>query len=444
MKVKLSDRLPVVVIVGRPNVGKSTLFNRLVGKREAIVDSVSGVTRDRNYGEVEWAGKIFNLIDTGGFIPNSENVFEKAIAEQVNTAIQESDAIIFLLDAYDGVTPVDKMIGNLLRKSNKPVYVVVNKVDSNEKENYSHDFFELGFDKLYTISAQLGRKIGDFLDELTKDFPENLSYLEKRSDIPRFAVVGKPNVGKSSFVNAILGYDKHIVTEIPGTTRDAIDTKIKFHGREIVLIDTAGLRRRSKIKENIEFFSVLRTLKALDRCDIAIVLIDATQGIEKQDQRILNEAIKRKRGIVLAINKWDLIEKDDKTARKFELAIKEILGEHNYIPILFISAITKQRIYKVIEISLKVLEEWKKKISTSVLNEFLEKTFRAISLPSSPTGKEIKIKYGVQIKSAPPVFTFFTNEPKYIPEHIKRFIENKLREEFGFMGVPLTILFKRK
>lgn len=444
MKVKISDRLPVVVIIGRPNVGKSTLFNRLVGKREAIVDSVSGVTRDCNYGEVEWAGKIFNLIDTGGFVPNSENVFEKAIAEQVNAAIQESDAIIFLLDAYDGVTPVDKMIGNLLRKSNKPVYVVVNKVDSNEKENYSHDFFELGFDKLYTISAQQGRKIGDFLDELTKDFPQNLEYLEKKSDIPRFAVVGKPNVGKSSFVNAILGYDKHIVTEIPGTTRDAIDTKIKFYGQEIVLIDTAGLRRRSRIKESIEFFSVLRTLKALDRCNIAIVLVDAAQGIEKQDQRILNEAIKRKRGIVLAINKWDLIEKDDKTASKFEIAIKGILGEYNYIPILFISAITKQRIYKVIEISLKVLEEWKKKISTSVLNEFLEKTFRIISLPSTPTGKEIKIKYGIQLKSAPPVFTFFTNEPKYIPDHTKRFIENKLREEFGFMGVPLTVLFKRK
>jgi GTPase len=437
-------KVPVVVIVGRPNVGKSTLFNRLIGRREAIVDSTSGVTRDRNYGEVEWCGKVFNLIDTGGFVPDSDNVFERAIAEQINAALQESDAIIFLLDANDGVTPVDRMIANLLRKSNKPIYVVVNKVDNSEKESLSADFYELGFDKIYTISAQLGRKIGDFLDILTKDFPKNLEIVEEKEETPKFAVVGKPNVGKSSFVNALLGYDKHIVTEIPGTTRDAIDTKIKYYGREITLIDTAGLRRRSKIAESIEFFSVLRTLKALDRCNVAIVLIDATQGIEKQDMRIINEAIKRKRGIIIAVNKWDLIEKDDKTARKFELALRDILGEYNYIPIVFISAFTRQRIYKVIEIALKILDEWNKKISTSQLNDFLERTFRTISLPSTPTGKEIKIKYGTQIKSGPPVFAFFANEPKYIQDHTKRFIENKLREEFGFIGVPLTLIFKRK
>lgn len=437
-------KIPVVVIVGRPNVGKSTLFNRLVGKREAIVDKTSGVTRDRNYGEVEWCGKVFNLIDTGGFVPDAENVFERAIAEQINAALQESDAIIFLLDAYDGITPTDKMIANMLRKSNKPVYVVVNKVDTVDKENFSADFYELGFDKIYTISAQLGRKIGDFLDVLTKDFPENLNVLEEKDELPKFAVVGKPNVGKSSFVNALLGYDKHIVTEIPGTTRDAIDTKLKYYCREISLIDTAGLRRRSRITESIEFFSVLRTLKALDRCKVAIVIIDATQGLEKQDLRIINEAIKRKRGIVIAVNKWDLIEKDDKTARKFELSIKETLGEYNYIPIIFISALTKQRIYKVIEIALQVLEEWNKKIPTSQLNEFLEDAFRTFSLPSTPTGKEIKIKYGTQIKTSPPVIAFFSNEPKYIQDHTKRFIENKLREQFGFVGVPLTLIFKKK
>ncbi|MGB9665048.1 MAG: ribosome biogenesis GTPase Der, partial [Ignavibacteria bacterium] len=323
-------------------------------------------------------------------------------------------------------------------------YVVINKVDNADKESLSADFYELGFEKIYTISAQLGRKIGDFLDILTKDFPENVDLLDEKEETPKFAVVGKPNVGKSSFVNALLGYDKHIVTEIPGTTRDAIDTKIKYYGREITLIDTAGLRRRSRISESIEFFSVLRTLKALDRCNVVIILIDATQGIEKQDMRIINEAIKRKRGIIIAVNKWDLIEKDDKTARKFEIALKEILGEFNYIPIVFISALTKQRIYKVIEIALKILDEWYKKIPTSQINDFLERTFRAISLPSTPTGKEIKIKYGTQIKSGPPVFAFFANEPKDIQDHTKRFIENKLREEFGFVGVPLTLIFKRK
>jgi GTP-binding protein len=437
-------KIPVVVIVGRPNVGKSTLFNRLIGRREAIVDSTSGVTRDRNYGEVEWCGKVFILIDTGGFVPDSDNVFEKAIAEQINAALQESDAIIFLLDAYDGITPIDRMIANLLRKSNKSIFVVVNKVDDADKENLSAEFYELGFDKIYTISALLGRNIGDFLDTLTKDFPQNIDLVEEKEETPKFAVVGRPNVGKSSFINALIGFDKHIVTEIPGTTRDAIDTKIKFYGQEITLIDTAGLRRRSRIAESIEFFSVLRTLKALDRCNVAIVLIDATQGIEKQDMRIINEAIKRKRGIIIAVNKWDLIEKDDKTAKKFEVAIREILGEHYFIPIVFISALTKQRIYKVIEISLKILEEWNKKISTNQLNEFLERTFKTISLPSTPTGKEIKIKYGTQLKSGPPVFAFFANESKYIQEHTKRFIENKLREEFGFVGVPLTLIFKRK
>lgn len=437
-------RIPVVVIVGRPNVGKSTLFNRLVGRREAIVDSTSGVTRDRNYGEVEWCGKVFNLIDTGGFVPDSDDVFERAIAEQIKAAIEESDAIIFLLDAYDGITPVDRMIANQLRKSNKPIYVVINKVDTADKENLAADFYELGFDKIYTISAQLGRKIGDFLDTLTQDFPENKDLYDVKLDAPRFAVVGKPNVGKSSFVNALLGYDKLIVTEIPGTTRDAIDTTIKYYGREIILIDTAGLRRRSRIVESIEFFSVLRTLKVLDRCNIAIILIDATQGIEKQDMRIINEAIKRKRGVVVAVNKWDLIEKDSKTARKFEVALKEILGELNYIPIVFISALKKQRIYRVIDLSLNILEEWSKKIPTSQLNNFLEKTFRNISLPSTPTGKEIKIKYGTQIRTSPPVFAFFTNEPNHIPEHTKRFIENKFREEFGFIGVPLTFVFKKK
>lgn len=437
-------KIPIVVIIGRPNVGKSALFNRLVGKRDAIVDKVSGVTRDRNYGEVEWCGKIFNLIDTGGFVPDSENVFEQAIIEQIDAAVIECDSIIFLLDVNDGVTPVDQLIANQLRKSNKPVYVVANKTDSAGKENLVPAIYELGFDSVYNMSGLFGRNVGDFLDILTENFPLNTDLISETSSIPRYAVVGRPNVGKSSFVNSLLGFNRNIVTDIPGTTRDSLDSTLKYYGKEIILIDTAGLRKRSRIDENIEFYSVLRTLKSLDRCDIAIVLIDANWGIEKQDMRIINEAVKRKRGIVLCINKWDLIEKDDKTAQQFEKTLISQLGELNYIPVIFISALTKQRIYKVIDLSFQILDEWSKKISTSDLNDFIEKTFRNISLPSTATGKEVKIKYGVQVKSSPPIFSFFVNDPKSIQENTKRFIVNKIRGEYGFAGVPLTVLFKQK
>lgn len=437
-------KIPIVVIVGRPNVGKSTLFNRLIGKRDAIVDKTSGVTRDRNYGEVEWCGKIFNLIDTGGFVPDSENVFEKAIVEQIDEAVDESDAILFLVDANDGVTPIDKLIANRLRRSEKPVYLVVNKIDSSEKENLANAFYEIGFRELYNLSGLFGRNVGDFLDVLTKDFPSNAEFLDETSEIPRFAVVGRPNVGKSSFVNAVLGIERNIVTDIPGTTRDSIDSNLKYYDKEIILIDTAGLRRRTRVEESIEFYSVLRTLKALDRCDVSIILLDAELGLEKQDFRIINEAVKRKRGIIICVNKWDLIEKDDKTARNFEIALREKLGEYDYIPIVFISCLTKQRVFKVIELSLNILEEWSKKISTSELNEFIDRTFRNISLPTTLTGREVKIKYGVQVKSSPPVFSFFVNEPKAIHDNTRRFIENKLRAEYGFEGVPLTLLFKNK
>ncbi len=437
-------KIPIVVIVGRPNVGKSTLFNRLIGKRDAIVDKTSGVTRDRNYGEVEWCGKIFNLIDTGGFVPDSENVFEKAIVEQIDEAVDESDAILFLVDANDGVTPIDKLIANRLRRSEKPVYLVVNKIDSNEKENLANAFYEIGFGELYNLSGQFGRNVGDFLDVLTKDFPSNAEFLDETSEVPRFAVVGRPNVGKSSFVNAVLGIERNIVTDIPGTTRDSIDSNFRYYGKEIILIDTAGLRKRTRVEESIEFYSVLRTLKALDRCDVSIILLDAELGLEKQDFRIINEAVKRKRGIIICVNKWDLVEKDDKTARNFEVALREKLGEYDYIPIVFISCLTKQRVFKVIELSLNILEEWSKKISTSELNGFIDRTFRNISLSATLTGREVKIKYGVQVKSSPPVFSFFVNEPKAIHDNTRRFIENKLRAEYGFEGVPLTLIFKTK
>lgn len=437
-------KVPVVVIVGRPNVGKSTLFNRLIGKREAIVDKVSGVTRDRNYGQVEWCGKIFTLIDTGGFVPESENIFEKAIAEQIEYALLESDYIIFLVDGYDGITPVDREIANRLRKSKKNIYLVVNKIDDENKEINSSDFYELQLGEPITISAQAGRKIGDFLDLLTNDFPLNADLKETKSKIPKIAIVGRPNVGKSSLVNALIGTEKHIVTDIPGTTRDSIDTDIKYYGKTIKLIDTAGLRKKSKIKENIEFYSVLRSVKAIEESDVVILLLDATLGIEKQDLNILSLAIDRKKGIIIGINKWDLIEKDSKTARQFELSLREKLGEYDYIPMVFISCLTKQRITKLLEYAFEIYEERKKKLTTSSINNFLEDTFRNVSLPSSSTGKEVKIKYGTQLKTAPPVFALFTNDPKSIQEHTKRFIENKFRENFGFVGVPLTIIYKNK
>ena len=437
-------KTPLVVIIGRPNVGKSTLFNRLIGKREAIVDDTSGVTRDRNYGEVEWAGKEFTLIDTGGYVPNSIELFETAIREQVEIAISEADAILFMVDARTGVNPVDIEISNMLRTSNKDFLLVVNKVDSENLESASAEFYSLGIEKIYDISALGGRKIGDLLDDLTVDFPLIRNADEEKDKRLKIAVVGRPNVGKSSLTNALLGYDRSIVTEIPGTTRDSLDSILKYYKQEIILIDTAGLRKKKKVEESIEFYSTIRSLKAIGECNVAVIMIDAQYGIEKQDQKIIDEAVRWRKGIILAVNKWDLIEKDTNTAKKFEDEIRFKTGSIDYIPVIFISAKTKQRIYKLIDLALSINEERKKNIPTSELNDALLAEIEKTPPPSTSTGKEVKIKYITQVGNKYPVFLFFSNYPKDIAEHYKRYLEKLIRKYYGFNGVPVTLSFKKK
>lgn len=433
---------PIVVIVGRPNVGKSTLFNRLTGSSEAIVDDVSGVTRDRKYGGVEWNGKYFRLIDTGGYVPNSPDLFETAIREQVEIAVTEADVILFVVDAKLGLNPMDREIAGMLRGSNKPIFLIVNKVDSEKDEPNIGEFYTLGISELYDISAQGGRKIGDLLDRILDhlQFPPEF---EKDTRL-RIAIVGRPNVGKSSLTNALLGYDRSIVTNIPGTTRDSLDSIMKYYGEEIILVDTAGLRRKSKISENIEFYSTVRTLKAIGDCDVAFILLDAQIGLEKQDQRIIDEAVSRRKGIIIAVNKWDLIEKDSNTAKRIEDQLREKLGSIGYVPITFISALTKQRIYNLIELSKTIESERKKKIPTSELNDVLLAEIENFPPPSTPTGREIKIKYITQVGDNYPVFLFFANYPKHIPDNYRKYLEKIIRKNFGFTGVPFTISFKEK
>jgi len=435
-------RLPVVAIVGRPNVGKSTLFNRLLGKRDAIVDDVSGVTRDRNYGECEWNGKKFRLIDTGGYVPESSDLFETAIREQVEIAINESDSIIFLVDFKSGINPIDKIIVSILRQSNKEFFLVINKVDNEKQKNFISEFYELGISDIYDISALSGRRIGDLLDRVTHNF--STVKIEEEEKRLKIAIVGRPNVGKSSLTNALLGEERSIVTDIPGTTRDSIDSILKYYGEEIILIDTAGLRKKSKVQESIEFFSNIRSYKAIGECDIAIVLIDAQQGFENQDQKIIDEVIRWRKGLIIAVNKWDLIEKDQNTAVKFEKAIKAKLGTADFAQIIFISALTKQRIYKLIELSKSVQAERLKRIPTSELNEFLLSEIEKNPPPATKTGKEVKIKYVTMGGQHYPVFIFFTNFPKQIADHYKRFLENLIRRQYGYNGVPITLSFKSK
>ena len=435
-------KTPVVVIVGRQNVGKSTLFNRLVGKREAIVDDVSGVTRDRNYSEVEWNGKEFRLIDTGGYVSNSADLFETAIREQVEIAITEADAIIFMVDVRTGINPLDIEIASMLRTANKDYYLLVNKVDSENFESAANEFYKLGVDRIYDISALVGRKTGDFLDVLTGGFPTSVT--EKEDTRLKIAILGRPNVGKSSLTNSLLGYDRSIVTEIPGTTRDSVDSVLKYYGEEIVLVDTAGLRKKKKVDESIEFYSTIRTLKAVAECDVAIVLIDAERGLDKQDQKIIDEVVRRRKGLILAVNKWDLVDKETNTSVQYEKVIKEKMGSIDYVPIIFISALTKQRIFKLIELCKKINEERKKKIPTSTLNGVLLPEIEKNPPPATGSGKEVKIKYVTQGGEHYPVFIFSTNRPKDIPDNYRRFLERTIRNKFGFKGVPFTIIFKAK
>jgi GTP-binding protein len=432
----------LVAIVGRPNVGKSTLFNRIIGQRNAIVHDMPGVTRDRHYAEAEWAGKQITLVDTGGFVPASEDIIESAIREQAQIAIEEADLVMFVVDVREGLLPEDSEIADVLRKASKKVVLVVNKVDSEKGEASLGEFYKLGLGEPIPASALVGRRVGDLLDVITHDIPGGAT---DEQDDPRLkiAIIGKPNVGKSSFVNALLQEDRHIVTDMPGTTRDPIDAILRYHGEELLLVDTAGLKRKSKIKESVEFYSAVRTLKSIERCDIAVVLLDATQGLEHQDLRIIETALERKRALVLAVNKWDLIEKDDQTARAYEKALEEKLRIYNFLPIIFISALTKQRIYKVIELVKTVDAEQNKRIPTSELNDLLGNDIKTYP-PRSRSGKEIKINYVTQVKTKPPVFAFFCNEPKLIDDTYRRYLENRIREHFTFRGVPVSLSFKQK
>jgi len=431
----------LVAIVGRPNVGKSTLFNRIVGHRDAIVDDAPGVTRDRHYAETEWGGKRFTLIDTGGFVPASDDIIEAAIREQAQMAIEEADIVLFIVDGKEGRIPADEEIAEVLRRARKKVVLVVNKLDGDSVTGGIADFFALGLGDPVPVSALAGRRVGDLLDIVMRDVPgEGSAQVDPRLKI---AVIGKPNVGKSSFVNALLQEERHIVTEIPGTTRDPIDAILRFHGEEILLVDTAGLRRKSKIKENVEFFSTVRTLKSIERCDVAVVLLDATQGLEHQDLRIIDTAMERRRAVVIAVNKWDLIEKDDTTARAYEHALQEKLRIFDFIPVIFISSLTRQRIYKVIDLVKTVDAEQNKRIATNEVNELLGQDIATFP-PKSRSGKEIKIKFITQVRAKPPVFAFFCNEPKLIDDTYRRFLENKIRGHFTFSGVPVLLTFKQK
>ncbi len=434
---------PVVAILGRPNVGKSTLFNRILRKREAIVDNVPGVTRDRNYSSTDWAGVNFDLLDTGGYVPVSDDIFEKAIREQVALAIHEADVIIFLTDAVTGITPLDEEIAGILQKSNVKIILAVNKVDNQEREAAIHEFYRLGLGDPCPVSAMAGRNIGDLLDMVLSLMPVREKNVAEDTEDIKIAVVGRPNVGKSSYINSILGQNKLIVTEIAGTTRDSIDTRILYNGKNIILIDTAGLRKKSRVHENVEYFSNVRTINSLRRCDVAIVLIDATDGITDQDKKIIKNALDEGKGLVIGVNKWDLVEKDTMTARNFELDSKESFRDLSYIPIMFISSLTKQRIFRLLDMGISVFEERVKNIQTSELNKFLQNTVTRHHPPAFGD-KYVKLNYVSQIKTRPPVFIFFTNEPRGIKKNYRNFLENQMRNQFGFMGVPIKLLFRKK
>ena len=430
----------IVAIVGRPNVGKSTLYNRLTESRKAIVDDFSGVTRDRHYGQAEWIGKKFTVIDTGGFVHGSDDVFEAAIRDQVLIAIEEASAILFVVDVTTGITDLDDEIANLLRRSKKPVYVVSNKVDSAKQTNDSAEFYGLGLGEVYNISSMTGSGTGELLDAVVESF-ENEE--EEESELPKFTIVGRPNVGKSSLTNALLGKDRNIVTPIAGTTRDSIRIHYNQFGHEFLLVDTAGLRRKSKVNEDIEFYSVMRTIKALEDSDVVILMIDAKDGIEAQDINIFHLAEKNKKGVVVLVNKWDTVEKDHKTAKEFEQNIKNKIAPFTDVPIIFTSVTEKQRIFKAIETAMEVFENKTKKISTSKLNDVMLEIIERYPPPATK-GKFIKIKYVTQLPGRSPMFAFFCNLPQYIKDPYKRFIENKLRENFNFSGVPIQIFFRQK
>ncbi len=431
----------IVAIVGRPNVGKSTLFNRLVEKRQAIMDNESGVTRDRHYGTVEWTGRTFTVIDTGGYVVGSEDVFESAIREQVELAVEEAQVLLFMVDCHTGLTDLDKEFAQVLRAAKKPVLIVANKADTAEWSYVAGEFYALGLGDVHTIAASSGSGTGDLLDEVVKLLDPEQDV--KELGIPKITILGRPNAGKSSFLNALLGVERTIVTDVAGTTRDAIDTRYKMFGKDFILTDTAGIRKKSKVRENIEFYSVLRSIKALEEADVCIVLIDAARGLEAQDLNIIGLAHRNQKGIVIMVNKWDLIEKDHKTHDRFKQEILNRLAPLTYMPIIFTSVIEKQRIFQVMETALQVYENRQKRIATSALNDKLLPEIERRP-PPALKGKYIKIKYITQLPSATPTFAFFCNLPQYIKEPYKRFIEHKLRNHFDFTGVPIRLFFRKK
>ena len=430
----------IVAIVGRPNVGKSTFFNRLIQRREAIVDAVSGVTRDRHYGKSDWNGKEFSLIDTGGYVLGSDDIFEQEIDKQVELAIEESDAIIFMVDVETGITGMDEDVANLLRRAKKPVFLAVNKVDNAKRAEDAVEFYALGLGDYYTLSSINGSGTGELLDALVEVLPESE---EVEDEIPRFAVVGRPNAGKSSFINALIGEERYIVTDIAGTTRDSIDTKYNRFGFEFNLVDTAGIRRKAKVKEDLEFYSVMRSVRAIEHCDVCLLLLDATRGFDGQVENIFWLAQRNNKGIVILVNKWDLVEKDTHAVKLYTQKIKQAIEPFTDVPILFMSVHTKQRIFKAIETAVEVYKNRSKRIPTRKLNDVLLPIIEHTP-PPAYKGKYVKIKYITQLPTPYPQFAFFCNLPQYVREPYKRFLENKLRENFNYTGVPITVFMRKK
>ncbi len=431
----------IVAIVGRPNVGKSTLFNRLTETRQAIVDEVSGVTRDRHYGKVFWNGQEFSLIDTGGYVTNSDDIFEEEIRKQVILAMEEADVVIFLVDVVAGITDLDETIAGMLRKIKKPVVLVVNKVDNSERLYDASVFYGLGLGDYFPLSSINGSGTGDMLDKLTSMFEKTDE--EEEEEIPKIAVVGRPNVGKSSLINALIGEERNIVTPISGTTRDSIHTRYNKYNHDFYLVDTAGLRKKGKVKEDLEFYAVMRSVRAIEHADVCMLLIDATMGIEGQDVNIFHLIERNWKGVVVLVNKWDLVEKDTQTMKQFEARIRKRMEPFVDVPLLFISALTKQRIHKALELAIEVYNNRKKRIPTSALNEVMQESIAAYH-PPAVKGKHIKIKYVTQLPTHAPAFAFYCNLPQYIKEPYKRYLENQLRKHFNFTGVPIRIFMRKK
>lgn len=431
----------IVAIVGRPNVGKSTFFNRMIGMRKSIIDDTSGVTRDRQYGKVEWNGRSFTIVDTGGFIGDSEDAFASAIRNQVHIAIEQADVIVLMVDVATGITDLDNQVSEMLHRSKKEVLVVVNKVDNNARQLDAHEFWTLGHEKMFPISSNSGSGTGDLLDEIVNLLPEEEVF---EDDLPKFTIIGRPNVGKSSFVNALLGENRSIVTDEAGTTRDTVHAKYSKFDKEFMLIDTAGLRKKKNVREDLEFYSVMRAIRSIELCDVCVLMLDATKGIEGQDLNIFRLAIKNNKGVVILVNKWDLItSKETNTAKELEEKIKKRIAPFSDVPIVFISVLEKQRIFRAIEVALEVYENRSTRISTSKLNSFVQEMVTAVS-PPTYRGNFITIKYATQIHTPYPAFVLFCNHPKQIKPPYKQYLENRFRENFAFKGTPISLFFRQK